>query len=272
MKLRTSFRRTLNSRVQPRTAIMVGFTVTQVATFATTIYLHRTLAHNALKPTRRLRWTCELIIRCLTGIEPNQWAAIHQQHHAHTDEVGDPHSPLLTSLADVQLHNVRMYQAAAATEDVLRRQAALDRTHPPLLPSLRGWRGLIFGIGAAVVIFGPLPGAIISFVHWPTYIMLNASINSLGHAEIPPVCMNKMGRFSHLIYWTGRLFGNRRHDTPDTSLNIPIWALVTAGEGLHNNHHAAPKSPTFALDAGETDPGWWAIRALQGAGLLEVTS
>ena len=37
---------------------------------------------------------------------------------------------------------------------------------------------------------------------------------------------------------------------------------MTGGEGLHNNHHAAPTSARFALHQGELDPGWWVVRIL----------
>lgn len=270
MKLRTLARAATKSRVKPRTAVLIGLGISQASTMATTIYLHRGLAHNAVQYTPRTRAVLELAIRTTTGIEPNQWAAIHQQHHAHTDEIGDPHSPLLTSIGEVQIHNVRLYQAAAKTEPVLRRQAVLDRNHPSYFPQLRGWRGLTIGIGTAVIVFGPIPGAIISFVHWPSYIMLNASINAWCHAAVNPKTIDKQSYLSRVMYRSGWLLGNRETDTPDTSLNIPLWALFTGGEGLHNNHHAAPQSPVFARRPSDIDFGWLVIRGLKQLGLASA--
>ena len=56
----------------------------------------------------------------------------------------------------------------------------------------------------------------------------------------------------------------------------PTWgglaavAWLTAGEGLHNNHHAAPTSARLSLARREIDPGWWLIRALSSARLATV--
>ena len=50
---------------------------------------------------------------------------------------------------------------------------------------------------------------------------------------------------------------------PDnTATNIRWLALVTGGEGLHNNHHGFPRSPKFSLRAGEIDPSWPIIQLL----------
>lgn len=271
MKIRTLIRQASQSRIKPRTAVHIGLLISQIGTYATTIYLHRSLAHNAVRYTPRTRASLEIIIRTITGIEPNQWAAIHQQHHAHTDEPGDPHSPLLNSIGEVQIHNVRLYQVAAKTDTVLRRQAVLDRSHPAFFPYLRGWRGLTIGISTAVVIFGPIPGAIIAFVHWPSYIMLNASINAWCHAAVPDEALANQGRLSHIMYRSAKFLGGRNTDTADTSINIPAWAYFTGGEALHNNHHASAQSPSFALKPGEIDLGWLMIRLLEAVKLAEIT-
>jgi stearoyl-CoA desaturase (delta-9 desaturase) len=75
--------------------------------------------------------------------------------------------------------------------------------------------------------------------------MLSASINAVGHR-----------------------YGARPHENSAT--NGQVLALVTAGEGLHNNHHAAPTSARFSLEAGEVDPGWWVVRSLVALHLARV--
>jgi len=50
--------------------------------------------------------------------------------------------------------------------------------------------------------------------------------------------------------------------------NVPYCGLITMGEAWHNNHHAFPGSARLGLDAGETDPGWWVLLALQRLGLV----
>ncbi len=70
-----------------------------------------------------------------------------------------------------------------------------------------------------------------------SYVMLSGAINAIGHTR-----------------------GRRPYD--NTAGNSQWLALFTGGEGLHNNHHAAPTSARFALGKGQVDPGWWMIRAL----------
>jgi stearoyl-CoA desaturase (delta-9 desaturase) len=50
--------------------------------------------------------------------------------------------------------------------------------------------------------------------------------------------------------------------------NVPWCGLITMGEAWHNNHHAFPASARLGLDRGETDPGWWVLRALMAVGLV----
>ena len=81
-------------------------------------------------------------------------------------------------------------------------------------------------------------------LHAGFYVMLSGAINAVGHT-----------------------YGSRPQENSAT--NGQLLAFVTGGEGLHNNHHAAPTSATFALH-GEVDPGWWVIRALRSLGLATI--
>jgi len=59
------------------------------------------------------------------------------------------------------------------------------------------------------------------------------------------------------------LWGGRRYATDDDSRNNLVLALITMGEGWHNNHHAHPTSARHGLKWYEIDFNWWGIRALQ---------
>jgi stearoyl-CoA desaturase (delta-9 desaturase) len=50
--------------------------------------------------------------------------------------------------------------------------------------------------------------------------------------------------------------------------NVPFAALLTMGESWHNNHHAYPGSAKLGLEAGQWDPGWWVLKALESVGLV----
>src|SRR2546430_2262680 len=66
----------------------------------------------------------------------------------------------------------------------------------------------------------------------------------------------------------GHTYGQRPYDTLATNNQWLAW--ISGGEGLHNNHHAAPTSARFALAGGQIDPGWWLIRLLLTTKQAEV--
>lgn len=225
---------------------IAGFAVCQVSTIATTVYLHRTLAHRAITLDPRASFAFRFVLWTTTGIRPREWVAVHRKHHAHSDVEGDPHSPVLEGFAMVQFANVSLYRKALKDPQLVRRYARdlqpdkWDRLlfdHPGM--------GLAIGIGALVVLLGPWAGLAAAGFHTVTYLVLNAAINAIGHA-----------------------FGKQPHD--NTSYNNQWLALITAGEGLHNNHHHASTSPKFALAPGEIDPGWWVVSLLKRTGLATL--
>jgi stearoyl-CoA desaturase (delta-9 desaturase) len=165
--------------------------------------------------------------------------AVHRKHHAFTDEEGDPHSPALEGFWKVQLGNVFYYMREVKRTDVVERYARDIKD---------GWwdrhvfkRGLLgLGIGTLLlcVVLGPGWGLLAAGLHAVMYVfVLSSSINGLCH---------------HVGY---RNFDN-------TATNIRFIALLTGGEGLHNNHHGFPRSPKFSFRASEIDPAWPIIKLL----------
>lgn len=90
--------------------------------------------------------------------------------------------------------------------------------------------------------WGPLWGGLAFATQAVVYIFFNAVTNGAGHAV-----------------------GYRSFE--NTATNMQLVALVTAGEGLHNNHHAYPTSARFSLRRWELDPAWPLIRLLSWAPL-----
>jgi stearoyl-CoA desaturase (delta-9 desaturase) len=238
----------LTSLILP--ALVFAFLVTELTILATTVYLHRALSHRALsiKPAAALPFRFLLWIS--TGMRPREWVAVHRKHHAATDTVDDPHSPIVHGFWRVQLGNVGLYKKVAGDEVAVKRYArdlpadGLDRAlfdHSLL--------GLGIGIVIAMLIttglgFGWQVGLLGAGLHALMYVMLSGAINAVGHT-----------------------YGRRPQENSAT--NGQMLALVTAGEGLHNNHHAAPTSATFALH-GEFDPAWILIRVMKRLGLASV--
>ncbi len=191
------------------------------------------------------------VIWITTGMRPREWVAVHRKHHAATDTDEDPHSPARVGFWRVQLGNVGLYKRVASDPANLRKYArdlpadAIDRY--AFDHSLLG-----LGTGVAVLVaimwglgFGIAVGLLAAGIHAVTYVMLSGAINAVGHT-----------------------FDKQPYENSAT--NMQSLALVTGGEGLHNNHHAAPTSARFALHKREIDPGAWLVRVLVALKLATV--
>lgn len=213
--------------------------VVQIAVFSTTIYLHRAAAHRAVTLNPIVAWVFRLAIWLSTGIVPREWVAVHRKHHAFTDEEGDPHSPRLEGFWKIQLGNVFYYIREA------RNRQTVETYAKDMKPDFwdralfdHGNIGLIAGTAVLCSLLGIGWGLLAAGLHALSYIfLLSSSINGLCH-------------------WIGyKNFDN-------TATNIRTVALLTGGEGLHNNHHGRPRSARFSFRPSEIDTAWWVIRTL----------
>lgn len=232
-------------------ALAAATVVTQAAIAATTVYLHRALAHRALSVRPAAALGFRALVWITTGMRPREWVAVHRKHHAATDTTEDPHSPAVVGFWRVQLGNVALYRECAADPVTVRKYARdvpRDRLDRMLFD--RALPGLALGIAILVVTLALLGfplwvGFLAAGLHAASYVMLSGAINAVGHR-----------------------FGRRPYESSAT--NSQALALVTGGEGLHNNHHAAPTSARFALHRGEIDLGWYVVCALVGLRLARV--
>ena len=224
----------------------LGVAITTVANLATTVYLHRGLSHRALTFSRPARGAFRFVLWLTTGIRPRQWVAVHRKHHAHTDTVEDPHSPVIHGWWKVQVRNYAMYRQAArdaTNTERFARDLPADRFDKVLFD--RALLGLGTGISILVLLFGPLIAVVAAVVHLNYYIAANSAVNAIGHH-----------------------FGRRPYDNSAT--NLQWLALLTAGEGFHNNHHAAPTSAKLAHRWYEIDLGWFLIKPMTWLRLARV--
>src|SRR5262245_48597779 len=74
---------------------VASFVLAQIATLATSIYLHRALSHRSLTLRPAGAMLFRTLLWLLTGQSQQEWVAVHRKHHAFADREGDPHSPLL---------------------------------------------------------------------------------------------------------------------------------------------------------------------------------
>jgi stearoyl-CoA desaturase (delta-9 desaturase) len=227
-------------------APLVGLGVTLFANMLTTVYLHRAAAHKALTLRAPARFVFRLLLWLMTGIKSREWVAVHRKHHAFTDSEGDPHSPVLLGVARVQLTNVALYRKSAKDPETVARYA--KDMPPDRLDRLvfdHSLVGLALGVGILLVVLGPWAGLIAAFVHTNLYLATSSAVNAIGHH-----------------------FGRKPYDNGAGNLQWLAW--LTAGEGLHNNHHAVPSAARLSHRRWEFDPGWWVINMLRGVGLAQV--
>ncbi|MFN3372853.1 MAG: acyl-CoA desaturase [Chloroflexus sp.] len=204
-----------------------------------TIGFHRMLTHKSFETSRPLK-ALFLIMGCmaLEG-DPISWASTHIQHHAHSDDEEDPHSPLEglwhshVGWLFTHKNNIEMYGKWLLKDPTIvwvsktwYLWAALGILIPTLIA---GWSGLIWG--GLVRIF---------LTHHITW-----SVNSICHT-----------------------FGRRDYNTRDASRNNFIVGLLAFGEGWHNNHHAFPRSAFHGLRWWQIDISAYIIRILEKVGLV----
>lgn len=209
--------------------------------YTTTVAYHRYFAHRSFKTSRTFQFL--LACLCCTNLQrgPIWWAAIHRHHHRHSDKPDDAHSPVMGGF--LWGYFVWMFLTLEepdwSTVRDLRRYPELVWLErwwllPPLLLSLLCW--LMGGWGTVCLCF-----------------CLTAVI-SLHAASV----VNTLG---HLVGW-------RRYPTPDRSRNSFLLAVVTLGDGWHNNHHHYPHSARAGFFWWEADSSYLFIRLLALVGLI----
>lgn len=220
-------------------AIALAVLLSQAANLATTLYLHRCLTHRSVTLKPWLATVFRTVLWLTTGLDRREWVAVHRKHHVYTDEADDPHSPLQRGVTKVFFFNAGYYRQEANREGTV-------QTYARDLPADR-WDRLVFGRGilgpalgglALLLLFGPVTAAITASLHLVLYISQGGMVNSFGHH-----------------------FGKRPHDNAATNLR---WlALITAGEGMHNDHHEFPRSPRFGSS-------WWDIGGKLAGGMARL--
>ncbi len=221
--------------------VCVFFTV-QLSSIATTVYLHRALSHRAVALAPSVEFFMRIVIWTTTGIEPRQWAAVHRKHHKFSDADGDPHSPYVHGFWQIQLWNYFYYRREASNQETIERFTRDMR--PDAWDRVLNWSWLGMGLfwTALMLAFGPVLGTLAMVSHMVLYVFLNSSINGAAH-------------------WIGY------QRFPNSARNMWFLALLTGGEGLHNNHHEFPGSSRFSHRWWEIDLGWYAIALLNKLGL-----
>jgi stearoyl-CoA desaturase (delta-9 desaturase) len=203
---------------------------------------HRYFAHRTFRTSRAFQLVLALwsMLSAQRGVL--WWAAHHRNHHRYSDDEGDIHSPARTGFFWSHVGWIISGRNDRTRLEVIRDMARfpelvwLDRHQ--YLPAIALGAALFFAGGMPALVWGMLVSTVIL---WHA----TFSINSLAH-----------------------VIGKRRYPTTDTSRNNVWLALLTGGEGWHNNHHYYCSSARLGFHWWQYDPVWWVIVGLERVGLV----
>ncbi len=237
------------------TAVAVAAVLYVVRMFAVTGIYHRYFCHRAYKTSRPVQFVFALL--GLTAIQrgPLWWSAVHRHHHQHSDDEHDVHSPgwkgflwshvgWLTSSRNFPTDYSRVRDLAKFPELVFLNR--FDLIGPILL------FGFLYGTGALLAAYAPQLGTNAwQLVVWGFFI----STVFLFHGTCA------VNSFAHTL-------GTKRYDTGDESRNSFLLALITLGEGWHNNHHMHHSTARQGFFWWEIDISYYLLRGLAALGLV----
>ena len=163
-------------------AVIVGLGLSQLAGLITTVYLHRVLAHKAIRLHPTLTMFMRIGTWMFTIVSPREWVAVHRKHHNFSDVEGNPHSPHIEGYWKIMIANVYYYKREARNDNTLEKYAA-DLPHDRLDTFLFRYPelGFVFTGALLVLLMGLGSGLVALTVHTVVYIVLNAAINGAGH-------------------------------------------------------------------------------------------
>jgi fatty-acid desaturase len=205
---------------------------------------HRLLTHRGYKTHKWIEYFLTLCGTLALEGGPIFWVATHRIHHQYSDKEGDPHTP---REGTYWAHMGWIFTGKAMHHDtaVLRRYVP-DLSKDPFHVALTKWHWVPqVVLGLAFLAFGGW-----TYVFWAIFFRTVVGLHA-----------------TWLVNSATHLWGSRRFMTRDDSTNNWWVALLTFGEGWHNNHHAHPVSARHGLAWYEIDINWMGIRALQMLGL-----
>jgi stearoyl-CoA desaturase (delta-9 desaturase) len=238
-----------------RIALTVAASLYAVRMFALTGFYHRYFAHRTFRTSRMVQFVFALIGAACVQRGPLWWAAHHRTHHRHADTARDPHSPAVHGFLWSHMgwfltpRGFRTEWQRVADFAKLPELCWLER-FDIVVPLLLAVALYVSGVvlhhmaphlgtsGLQMLVWGFFVSTVVLF-------HATVTINSLAHG-----------------------YGKRRFDTRDDSRNNVWLALLTFGEGWHNNHHFFPSSARQGFRWWEIDLTWYGLRLLGALGLV----
>jgi len=235
-------------------AIAVAVALFGLRMFAITAFYHRYFSHRAFRTLRPVQFVFAALGAASVQRGPLWWAAHHRIHHRHSDEESDSHSPrhgFWNSHMGWFLNRRNLRTRTEEVKDLLRfpELVWLDRFDlvVPILLAV-----VLFATGALLEAVAPGLGTSAGqMLVWGFFI----STVALYHATFT------INSVAHRV-------GTRRYATKDDSRNNFLLALLTFGEGWHNNHHFYPGSARQGFRWYEVDLSYYLLRLMAALRLV----
>ncbi len=224
------------------TAIGVAVGLYALRMFANTGFYHRYFSHRAFRTSRTMQFVFAVLGAPAVQRGPLWWASQHRHHHVHSDGEHDTHSPRQHGFLWAHSGWFMARENFATREKLVRDLAKypelrfLDR-YDALVPLLLA--ALLYALGGALLLVWGFCISTVALAH------ATFTVNSLAHT-----------------------LGSRRYATRDTSRNNWWLALLTFGEGWHNNNHHYPGSARQGFYWWEIDLTWYGLKLLESLGLI----
>jgi stearoyl-CoA desaturase (Delta-9 desaturase) len=203
---------------------------------------HRYFSHRSFATSRAFQFILAFLAQTSTQKSILWWAAVHRHHHLHSDTEHDVHSPRHSGF--FYSHLGWMFNRKFDNPD-LTKVSDLAR-YPELMWLHKYEQAPSLAVALLCLLIAGWAGLVVGFL-WSTVLVYHAtfSINSLAHVR-----------------------GKKRYVTGDDSRNNWLLALLTMGEGWHNNHHAYQSSVRQGFKWWEIDPTYYVLKALSWLGIV----
>lgn len=226
-----------------------------VRLFGITAGYHRYLSHRSYRTGRVFQFFLAFLGAAAGQNGPLWWVSHHRIHHAHADTEKDVHPPGVRGLwwAHAGWIMARRYKGYDASK-------VQDLREFPELRWLERYH-MVAPLSLAVAVFAL--GAWLARAH-PG--LGTSGLQMLGWGFFISTVL--LYHVTFLVNSISHTFGSRRFETDDESRNNWWVALLTLGEGWHNNHHRAPSSERQGFYWWELDPTHYMLRTLSWTGLV----
>jgi fatty-acid desaturase len=206
---------------------------------------HRLHTHRGFKTYKWFEYFLALCGSLTLEGGPLFWVATHRLHHRYSDLPDDPHTPRVSGF---WAHMGWVMFGDAGHSDTARMSRyAPDLGRDPFYRWLNSWHWVPLTVSGFVLL--AIGGW--GLVNWALFLRVVVGLHS-----------------TWLINSATHMWGSRRFPTKDDSKNTWWAAIITFGEGWHNNHHAHPTSARHGLTWYEFDPTWLSLKVLRAIGLV----